>query len=61
MIVMSHREWHFLPVSPTLPLLPDDFMNLLARMVSSLLDPLRDRVDMLDFNTDISPGIRLVQ
>ncbi|QJT09290.1 MBL fold metallo-hydrolase [Oceanidesulfovibrio marinus] len=60
-IVMSHREWQFWTGSPTLPRLPDDFRNLLTGMVSSLLAPLRERVELVDGDTEIAPGIRLVE
>lgn len=60
-IVMSRKEWLFWTEKPELPRLPDDFRTLLTDMVSSLLAPLRDRVELVDGDTDIAPGVRLVE
>ncbi|TVM23209.1 hypothetical protein DQK91_23665 [Oceanidesulfovibrio marinus] len=58
---MSHMEWRFLTGRPTLPRLADDFRTLLASIVSSLLAPMRERVELVDFYTAIAPGILLFE
>lgn len=60
-MIMSREEWRFWTGEPALPRLPDDFRSLLTGMVGRLLAPLRGRIELLDGDTEIAPGLRLVE
>ncbi|WP_028584538.1 MBL fold metallo-hydrolase [Desulfogranum mediterraneum] len=60
-ILMNRKEWQFWTGKPKLPRLSDDFQKLLTGMVTTLLKPLRKRVELIDGDTEIVPGISLVE
>lgn len=59
-VIMAREEWCFWTGKPSLPRLPDDFRALLTGMVADLLAPLRERIELVDGDTEIAPGVRLV-
>lgn len=59
-IVMSRAEWDFWTERPDLPRLPDDFRSMLTGMVAAMLAPLKDRVRLISGDTEIVPGIKMI-
>ena len=60
-IVMSRKEWRFWTEGPKLPRLPEPFEEMLISMASTLLAPLGERIELVDGDTEIAPGIRFVE
>ncbi len=58
-IVMSRKEWLFWMERPELPRLPPEFAGLLTEMVTSRLQRLSKRVELIDGTTEIIPGVRM--
>lgn len=60
-IIMNREEWRFWTKKPELPRLPDEFSRLLTGMVTSLLAPLQRRIELIDSDTEIAPGVNFVE
>ena len=60
-IIMNRKEWRFWTENPKLPRLPDEFRQLLTDMVAALLAPLQGRVELIDNDTEIAPGVNFLE
>ncbi|WP_027185569.1 hypothetical protein [Desulfovibrio inopinatus] len=56
---MSRTEWQFWTNQPALPRLPDDFRILLTGMVTSLLSNTEDRIEFIEDDLEVVPGIKI--
>lgn len=60
-IVMHGEEWRFWTSNPALPRLPDAFRNTLLQMICPILDSVQERVWLVESDTEIVPGLRLIE
>ncbi len=59
-IVMRREEWDFWNGEPDLPRLPSEFKEMLLYLIKPLLASLADRIELIDGNTQIIPGIKTI-
>ncbi len=57
-LIMSRSEWQFWHSKPELPRLPQPMAEALLRLIPPALDRIRDRLELLENDREIIPGIR---
>ena len=57
-IIMHRNEWRFWISRPKLPRLPRDFRKMLTGMITPLLSAMQGRVELIDRDTEVLPGIK---
>jgi glyoxylase-like metal-dependent hydrolase (beta-lactamase superfamily II) len=60
-IVMSRKEWQFWRSKPELPRLPLAMREMLLQMISPVLSSLEDRIELIDGDTEIVPGVKMFE
>jgi len=60
-IIMRREEWTFWNSEPDLPRMPTESRDILIGLVKPLLLPLADRIELIDKNTEIVPGIKTME
>lgn len=58
-IIMNREEWRFWHSEPKLPRLPHSLRETLLRMITPLLSSLTDRIELIDGDTEIVPGVKM--
>lgn len=59
-IIMNRKEWLFWRNKPELPRLPKTFREILLQMIIPILSSLEDRIELIDGDTEIISGIKML-